>query len=61
MTEVDDGDRSPPAAYRTAYAEYRKLLDADLKQWQALRDQDLTALNAALKAAGHTELKAVTP
>jgi hypothetical protein len=61
VNEVDDGDRSPAAQYRKSFDDYRKALDEAMQSWDALRLQDLAALNAALKAKGHAEVEMGAP
>jgi hypothetical protein len=58
---VDDGDRSPPAQYRKSFDDYRKALDGAMQDWDALRLNDLAALNAALKAKGHAPVEMGAP
>jgi len=60
-TEVDDGDRPPPAQYRASYKEYRELLDDALQRLRALQAQDVATVDAALKTAGHPALPGSTP
>ena len=61
VTEVDDGDRSPPAQYRESFAGYRKTLDMDLAAWEQVKSQDLPRLNAVLTAKGHAALAPEAP
>jgi len=61
LNEVDDGDRSPPAQYRKAFDDFRKVLDEAMQNWDALRLQDLAALNVELKAKGHAQVEMGAP
>jgi photosystem II stability/assembly factor-like uncharacterized protein len=49
---VDAADADPSADAKASYATLSKMLAATLKQWQALKQAEIAALNAALAAAG---------
>jgi len=61
VSEVDDGDRTPPASYRDSFGGYQKNLDVDLKAWDKLKSGDLAQLNAALTAKGHAAIQGDDP
>jgi photosystem II stability/assembly factor-like uncharacterized protein len=48
---VDSADADPGTDVRASYAELSRSLDSTLAEWRRLTDQDLTMLNAKLKAA----------
>jgi hypothetical protein len=49
---VDGADADPSADAQTSYTSLSQTLAATLAGWQQLKQQDLAALNAKLKAAG---------
>jgi hypothetical protein len=49
---VDAADADPSADARASYATLSKMLATTLKQWQALKQGEIAALDAALAAAG---------
>jgi photosystem II stability/assembly factor-like uncharacterized protein len=58
MHAVDGGaDAAPSADAQTGYAKLAGLLDASLHKWDALKTNQLPALNAQLKAAGKPPIK----
>jgi photosystem II stability/assembly factor-like uncharacterized protein len=59
-SDIEGADRAPTASQEQMLADYRGRLDRALAQWQALREQDIDALNAQLKAAGLTEVRVPT-
>jgi hypothetical protein len=51
-SDVEDSDRAPTEPQRRALKETGQRLDRALAAWAEVRDKDLAALNASLKAAG---------
>ncbi len=49
MTAVGGADAAPTEQASAAFDAYRQLLDRQLEAWAALKDKDLTALNALLR------------
>jgi len=49
---VDGADADPSPDAQTSYATLSKTLATTMDEWQALKQHDLAALNAKLKAAG---------
>ena len=52
LTAVDGADADPSPDAQTSYATLSKTLATTMDEWQALKQHDLAALNAKLKAAG---------
>lgn len=51
-TQVNDGDRAPPAAYYAAYKLYAHYADMLMVHWQRLRSRDVPLLDLKLKQHG---------
>ncbi|MDD5543102.1 MAG: hypothetical protein PHX83_07995 [Acidobacteriia bacterium] len=58
MTVVDTADRAPTAAAQSAFADFRKQLDAGLQAWNKLKQSDLADLNTELR---NNHLQEITP
>ena len=56
-TQINDGDRAPPAAYVRAFEQYKGYAEAALQQWQAIQSADIPALNRKLVQRGLTPLR----
>jgi photosystem II stability/assembly factor-like uncharacterized protein len=54
---ADDADAAPSPDAHAGHVALMPMLDRALAGWQKLKDEDLAALNAKLKAAGKPELK----
>jgi chromosome segregation ATPase len=52
LSAVDDADADPSTDAQASYATLSQTLSATLDEWQALKQHDVVALNATLKAAG---------
>jgi hypothetical protein len=55
---IDNADADPSADAKASYATLSKMLAATLKQWQALKQGEIAALDKALAAAGEKALGA---
>ncbi|MDE2235943.1 MAG: hypothetical protein KGK44_10420 [Gammaproteobacteria bacterium] len=56
-TQVDDGDRAPPAAYVEAYRFYVQRSDSAMRRWKQLQTTGIPALNAQLGNSGLAPVK----
>ncbi|MHB8423533.1 MAG: WD40/YVTN/BNR-like repeat-containing protein [Gammaproteobacteria bacterium] len=56
-TQVNDGDRAPPASYYQAFRLYAHYAGVTLAEWQRLQAKELPALNGRLMRQGLTPLK----
>jgi len=56
-TQVDDGDRMPPASYYATFKTYMGYADTALVRWKRLQSNEIPALNAQLKNLGMEPLK----
>ncbi|MGH8282515.1 MAG: hypothetical protein ACRESE_01550 [Gammaproteobacteria bacterium] len=56
-TQVNDGDRAPPAAYREAFKRYAQYADKAMENWKRLQSHGIPALNAQLARQGMVPLK----
>ena len=56
-TQVDDGDRKPPASYYETFKSYMGNIDTAMVSWKRLQSKDIPALNAQLKHLGVKPLK----
>lgn len=54
--DIENTDRGPTELQRQVLQTYDDLLSRTLRQWQALKDHDLVALNAQLDAANMSEI-----
>jgi photosystem II stability/assembly factor-like uncharacterized protein len=59
-TDVESADRVPTTAQRAVQADYDARLDALLQRWQALRESDLSKVDAQLAAAGRPAIRLPT-
>jgi photosystem II stability/assembly factor-like uncharacterized protein len=58
-TQVDDGDRAPPASYYATFKFYEAYADTDMKRWKKLQSSDIPALDSRLNQLGLAPLKDV--
>ncbi len=56
-TQMDDGDRTPPASYYETFESYRVNTRTAMQHWQQLRSNEIPALDAQLKSLGMQPLK----
>ncbi|MGH8396707.1 MAG: hypothetical protein ACRETA_00475, partial [Gammaproteobacteria bacterium] len=56
-TQVNDGDRAPPAAYRVAFKRYAQYADSAISDWKLLQSREIPTLNAQLVRHGMASLK----
>jgi hypothetical protein len=61
LTDVGGTDRAPTNAQREVAANCARRAAAVASQWQALRDNELAALNKQLRQAGRTEITIPAP
>jgi hypothetical protein len=54
---LQEADETPTAQATSAAAELEQALPPVMQQWQTVKSQDITALNAQLKSAGLPEIK----
>jgi photosystem II stability/assembly factor-like uncharacterized protein len=57
MNSLQEADVQPTAVQLEAISRARQAASSAMAQWKALSGPDLAALNAALKAAGHPEIR----
>ncbi|MGH8402646.1 MAG: hypothetical protein ACRESO_04490, partial [Gammaproteobacteria bacterium] len=56
-SQVNDGDRAPPAAYREEFKRYAQYADEAISNWKQLQSREIPALNAQLAGQGMAPLK----
>ena len=61
LTDVGGTDRAPTQAQREVAANCARRAAAVASQWQALRDQELAAVNKQLRQAGRQEISIPAP
>ncbi|MDE2273575.1 MAG: hypothetical protein KGL00_05200, partial [Gammaproteobacteria bacterium] len=56
-TQINDGDRAPPASYLQAFRQYEGYAQMALKEWLGIQTKEVPALNRRLVQQGLTPLK----
>ncbi|MGH8293277.1 MAG: hypothetical protein ACRESA_07370, partial [Gammaproteobacteria bacterium] len=56
-TQINDGDRAPPASYAQAFNQYQTDAHAALKEWLGIQTKEVPALNRKLVQQGWMPLK----